>query len=227
MKKLIILGVLGLVILLIIKRQSLFGSGVIGSENTRKSAHYNLTGYILNSDDKTISGHKDCALCHIPKVSKSRENLNPALWNLQLSSSSFTIYPETNFLVKPETNCKTDPDGISKLCLSCHDGITAKNILATVSGTDLSNHHPISVDYKCCYNNGFGNLRATSWVYYTSYSGINGDSDTNLSKTVADRLDVAGKVQCTSCHCLHGNSESYLLCVNNIGSKLCLVCHNK
>lgn len=229
MKKLLMFLVLGFLILMIIIAKGMFDPQVLGSEISRKTVLYNLNDYM-----DTIQGHKDCRFCHIPNNEEENKASNTPLWNKQPSSSGYPFYLKINSFAEPLTNCgSNDPDGISKLCLSCHDGIAAQNILAKKSKSEsesgLSKHHPISVDYNCSYNNGLGYLRPTSWVYFSSFNSTNDNHlrDTNFTKTVASRLDEAGKVQCTSCHCMHGNSEGYLLCVSNRGSALCLVCHDK
>jgi hypothetical protein len=87
--------------------------------------------------------------------------------------------------------------------------------------TTLTNTHPISFTYDA-------SLLAKD-------PGLNDPSvaTTPLGHTInVDLLDAQHKVQCTSCHEVHqDNSQDPLkwrfLKINNSGSAMCLVCHNK
>ena len=96
-------------------------------------------------------------------------------------------------------------------------------------GTDLSNDHPISINYANALAGGYGGLRPTTYLYSTwdtlLNAGTGGYSAT--TKAVSTMLDATGKMQCTSCHGAHANSEGYQLRMSNKGSALCFACHNK
>ena len=230
MKKLIISVGLGSLVLLVIMGQSTIGTEVIKNKNLPKGASNNFTTYTYHVD----LSHRNlsCEFCHSPKNSEKSITVDPPLWSKQSFPSTYTIYPKTIPLSKGNSCIAPAPDGTSSLCLSCHDGIVSANVLgenpSKVFGNDLNKHHPISIDYNCSYNNGLGDLRPPSWVYNTGYDVANRNyaASTNHVKTAAHWLDANGKVQCTSCHCMHGGSEGYLLCMNNLDSKLCLVCHD-
>jgi predicted CXXCH cytochrome family protein len=133
------------------------------------------------------------------------------------------------------------PNGLSKLCLGCHDGTVAidsygKNTTvgwhfisdaqfgtgSKVIGTDLTNDHPISFVYDAALVAADGALRDP--VTATILPGINSVTGT----IAAELLDGTGQVQCTSCHDVHnGQGINKLLKVNNTGSALCLTCHIK
>lgn len=99
----------------------------------------------------------------------------------------------------------------SKLCMSCHDGVTAVDSYGgtigsdTITGgadlgNDFSNDHPVGIDYP-----------ADSHILEAP-----GD--------VAAYLDD-GKVECTSCHYAHGGQDNKFLRVTYSGSQICRVCH--
>ena len=93
-------------------------------------------------------------------------------------------------------------------CLDCHNGGNLKITMgqSTNFGTDLSNHHPISF----IYDNAL----------------VLRDSELHevirVSKFLKD-----GRVECVSCHDVHGSGYPNLLKMSNQGSALCLSCHKK
>ena len=158
-----------------------------------------------NTTDKDI-----CGVCHTPHGG-SQVGLAP-LWShaLLTDTSGYTMYTSTTMNYGTDPNA---PDGESLLCLSCHDGSLALDTGGSatkltgdkVVGPDLSDSHPISFVYA-------------------------DDTDTELKSggSVDALLGAGGKVQCSSCHDVHGISGvSYLLRMSNQGSALCLTCHDK
>jgi hypothetical protein len=129
------------------------------------------------------------------------------------------------------------PDGISKLCLSCHDGTIAVDsyddheggsyfipeafrisTLSDGSNIDLRGTHSISVVYD---------------INSDPYLNDPNTTDLGTSGKIKDVLDH-GKVQCSTCHDVHDQEtlpQTPLLRVGTRGdtgsaSELCLVCHN-
>jgi predicted CXXCH cytochrome family protein len=120
------------------------------------------------------------------------------------------------------------PDGSSKLCLSCHDGTVALENFGGVTtgtteitgdalmGTDLSNDHPVSFTYNTALATADGELEDPS----TGLSGLGG--------TIDDDMLISGKMQCSSCHDVHNTAGiNYMLLKSNSASALCLTCHIK
>lgn len=177
-----------------------------------------------------------CIFCHAPHNS-NRTVLDAPLWNHTMSTATYTPYASNTMHASPG-----QPNGLSKLCLSCHDGTIAidsygNNTPASHIGLDqlrvgdfspemeigvnLTNDHPISFTYDSTLASINGKLRDPETA--TILPGVN--SATGTIK--ATLLDSSGQIQCTSCHDIH-NSQGIdkLLKVNNTGSALCLTCHN-
>ena len=119
-------------------------------------------------------------------------------------------------------------------CLSCHDGATAVNSLVDGTtadfttaigtgtvigtgavlvgggdfGTDLTNDHPIGMDYPADGTAGFNN-------------------DETFDGTPGHAQLVGTKVACASCHDPHDLQYGAFLIGSNSGSALCLDCHDK
>ena len=113
------------------------------------------------------------------------------------------------------------PSGVSLLCLSCHDGTVAASnyggtgdnseyVTGTANlGTDLSNDHPISID----------------WEHQTLETDA---LCTNCHFTSNPVPFFNGRVECASCHDVHdGTPYEKLLRLGISGSPLCLHCHEK
>ena len=156
-----------------------------------------------------------CASCHTPHHAGDLPGV--PLWNGAETAKTFTPYSSDTL-----DATVGQPDGPSKLCLSCHDG--SLGVLAGGSmdfGSDLSTSHPISFTYD-------GALAITD-------PGLKDPgSASTLGGTIAeDVLDSTSKVQCTSCHDIHdtGVGTSYLrgydYFVGGGGSELCRMCHLK
>jgi len=250
--KLIIAASLGLIIPLMSMGQSTLGPGAttptglpatMGSLAGNPNSPHNFANQSWNIYQNVGLGGQVCQPCHTPHNAQGSTTLGAPLWNHQMTGAAYTMYSSIN--TAAGTMGVVAPDGTSKLCLSCHDGTVALGAFGTQTllsggptmttfapgaafGTDLSNDHPISVDYVAVKAAGWGSLQATTYVYATSYDAVAGSYVWGAStKTTQGKLDANNKVQCTSCHGAHGNSIGYQLSMNNQGSLLCLVCHKK
>lgn len=170
------------------------------------------------------AGGEICEVCHTPH--NATTGLVAPLWNHQVTTTTFTLYTSTTSPTFDAT--ASQPDGASKLCLSCHDGTVALDNFGGRTngtqfltggknfGTDLSNDHPVSFVYDAALATTDGGLYNPT----TANSGLGG--------TIAADLLPGGKVQCSSCHDVHnGTGLSKLLVKSNAGSALCLTCHAK
>ncbi len=167
--------------------------------------------------------HETCVVCHTPHNAVT--GIDAPLWNHELTQATFTVYSSPTF---DGSGTIGQPNGNSKLCLSCHDGTVAADNFGGASnntsyvrgsallGTDLSNDHPISFTYDATLATADGGLYDPG----TQTSGLGG--------TIASDLLFNNKLQCASCHDVHnGSGLDYLLVISNVGSALCLTCHDK
>jgi len=196
------------------------GQNIKGSSHDFTSkTQYNTTGEL-------------CIVCHAPHGTSS---VAVPLWNHNITSQIFSTYIGYKFPMRGGMTI-TQPDGASKLCLSCHDGVSAINQFGGANGstyqgtsptpqplttndrigTDLTNDHPISFIYNTALAQLDGALKDPS------------TATTSLGGTIAtDMLDINGKVQCPSCHEVHDQTIYRFGKISNAGSALCLTCHNK
>ncbi len=205
MRKLVIVGAIALAIF------SLDATAWAASSilTTKHNLSASGPGTIKATVEKPI-----CEFCHAPH----RPGQSVPRWNRELSEVVYTTYHSSTLKA-----AVGQPNGASKLCLSCHDGTialgkikTEKNIIPFTSitipagktklGTDLSDDHPIS------------------FTYDQSLAARNGQLEyPPLRQPV--RLDKFSQLQCTSCHDAHDNTYGKFLVMDNTASALCVVCH--
>ncbi len=175
-----------------------------------------------------------CKFCHIP-----HNAVVPApLWGHALSDVQRYEMPEVRSGSGNVRRQTPQPDGASRLCLSCHDGTVAlgdvagsrRPIPVTGSaqrlapgrrgflGTDLSGSHPISFVVDGTEPSGSGRDMGLRPL-----GAIRSDGDV--------RLDEKGKMQCTTCHDPH--SDRYYIpgrvprfWVKPTVDEVCLTCHD-
>ena len=198
------------VALILVLSTFLFGQNIAGSAHDFSGESWNATGEI-------------CIVCHTPHHADVSV-VDAPLWNHQVTTATFTLYTSS-------TLTATDigqPDGSSKLCLSCHDGTIAVDNFGGQSGgtefvtgddligTDLSDDHPVSFTYDAALATADGGLFDPT----TQSSGMGG--------TINEDMLIGNKLQCASCHDVHnGSGVAKLLLKSNASSALCLTCHNK
>lgn len=131
-------------------------------------------------------------------------------------------------------------DGISKLCLSCHDGSVASDgsmrnggrshgfsVSRSISdGGDLTSDHPVGVRYPGLSADGQFWTPQVDWNDPTSPTfsadGINGAAGVQLVQLP----DGSKGVGCTSCHHPHNNRLGYFRRTSMRYSFMCLKCHD-
>ncbi len=162
-------------------------------------------------------GGKGCQVCHTPPAS---DTLLQPLWNHETTAASYTLYGSSSMDSIPGR-----PEGVSKLCLSCHDGTVALDSYGGATGvttltgraligTDLSASHPISMQY----DTKLASIDSSLWDPSSTDSGLGG--------TIEAVLLYDNKVECASCHDVHaGTGSPGLLVKSNNRSALCFTCH--
>jgi predicted CXXCH cytochrome family protein len=197
---------------------SVSASSIIGSKHDFSAT----TG---GSSIKAVTETDTCVFCHTAHYASG---VTP-LWNHNMSSvSNYIVYSSARLtalnVIVPQ------PNGSSRLCLSCHDGTVALGGVSSGApeiqmtsggtsvttmpadninnvGTDLSNDHPVS------------------FLYDAALAARDPEVVAPSKLTGKVRLDSQSRVQCVSCHDPHDNQFGNFLVMNNNGSALCLNCH--
>lgn len=200
---------------------------LIGSAGICSTAYGSIA---LSAHDFRLSGWADgqiCLPCHAPHNGTIIDDA--PLWNHTVSAATYDLYSSTTL-----DATLSQPVGVSKLCLSCHDGTIAVDsytghtgtidigTLGTGSGdigTELGNDHPVSFTYDAALATADGGLFDP-----TTRSSLVSD----LGGTIDTDMLFANRMECSSCHDVHNKyTNDSLLLIDNAGSALCLTCHDK
>jgi predicted CXXCH cytochrome family protein len=160
-----------------------------------------------------------CIVCHTPHGSIAAAAI--PLWNHAITTQVFTPY--TSATMKAVVG---QPDGASKLCLSCHDGTVAMDSFNGVVGTTKltgvigpnlltgQGHwkHPISITFDTALSVADTRMNNPA-IKITALGG-----------TVQKDLLFSNKVQCNSCHDVH-NVKGLPKYLRIVESTLCVTCH--
>ena len=167
---------------------------------------------------RAASDQRICVFCHAPHHTGGAT----PLWNRTDPVGNYTIYDSSTFDATPG-----QPTGVSKYCLSCHDGTIALGAVLsqedpilmggsqhmpwgrTNLGTDLSDDHPISFHY----------------TQGLAASDLQLRNPALLPQQI--RLDGGTQVQCTTCHDAHDNQLGNFLVLSEEFGTLCVACHDR
>ena len=189
------------------------------------TASAQITGTAHDLSANGYSGGEICIVCHTTHNTDTTVS-DAALWNHEVTQvAAYTLYSSNTL-----NSTVGQPGGISKLCLSCHDGTVAIDSFGGATGTtfvsgdelvgtDLSNDHPIALTYDAALNG----LDPEIANPVTTDSGLGAQIND-------DMLFGAGndQLECASCHDVHGGVvNTPLLVLSNADSGLCLTCHIK
>lgn len=196
-----------------------------------------ITGSAHDFSTRGYTGGQICVVCHTPHNSDTTV-ISAPLWNHEITTTTFTMYSSGSL----DATSTGQPGGISKLCLSCHDGTVAIDSFGGTNGGDflsgpkavgrsgnLSDDHPISITYDTALSQTDQGLHDPTTRTVTIGTG----GDKTRTGTVAQLMLSNGTVQCSSCHDVHNNFAvpgapgTPLLKVTKAGSTICLTCHNK
>lgn len=167
-----------------------------------------------------------CIFCHTAHNADTTV-VDAPLWNHQVTTRTYQLYNS------PTMNATTDqPTGASRLCLSCHDGTVAVDSYGGRTGViflggslaigadQLVNDHPISFTYDDGLASDDGELFPPS------------STPSGLGSTIREDLLFNDRLECSSCHDVHNGAsaevvDDSLLLITQVGSQLCLTCHDK
>lgn len=190
----------------------------------------------LIEDPTNIRGQEICIFCHTPH--NANVEGGAPLWNRRFSGETFSRYSSSTLQIRVNTAAKNaagyddksappwQPNGSSKLCLSCHDGsdtndhrlgdvlnggpiimsggnfISSDTAISFASFNPLTNkmktgHHPVSF----VYTDSVVSLINLTGLAYTTYK-----LPTTFPPGPPEvKLDKQNRMQCTTCHDPHQN----------------------
>lgn len=238
---------------------------------------HNLSTGGTGANHLTSGTAEICVFCHTPHGAAAAGAAKPPLWNKALpSSAGYTTYSSASSSTI-DGNVSL-ANSVSLACLSCHDGSQAMDNMinapgsggynangaspagytwtgaaimpssVALLGTDLSNDHPVAIQYcgggltgsgttvsgTCTdsdFKNGSNDVK-TKQVGSTQLFWV----DTGVSNGTREKTDLplynnsgntGPSVECASCHDPHSDTNATFLRVANTGSAVCLTCHVK
>lgn len=170
-----------------------------------------------------------CVFCHTPHRA-GNTGYQPPLWNRELSKVYYDVYQSSALQAGP----LGQPDGTSRLCLSCHDGTIAigkvnnlwgRSQQIPLTGTAGDDTMPHGAGERSGFTRRLGsslsNDHPVSYRYDASLAAADGELRIPPNQYVRARipgepqaplpLDEAEKVQCTTCHNPHlANADKFL-----------------
>jgi len=194
----------------------------VGTNNSELSlavTHFKSPHDLSKSDLQSNDESGDCIVCHAQNGKKETD----ILWGKSIESPY--LKPGMDHIMLASTT--------SLKCLGCHDGATAANNLpnGTAGYSNVSANMNSNLYNNIGYNNAnvsyqsqdLGNNHPVGIIYDESNPELNAIADLKIAKLEAG----TNKVTCASCHEPHGSNNGSFLMISNVGSSLCLDCHNK
>ncbi len=210
-------------------------SGLVAAGDVAATKH-NLSASGPGTLKATVES-KVCIFCHTPHLATP----DTPLWNHALpSGQTYQPYASSTLIAIPG-----QPNGSSKLCLSCHDGTIALgsvlnmpgrnrpagnfgNEAGVISGLEAA----MPVTSSAMLGTDLRDDHPVSFIYDNTLAIENGELylPSGLSSTV--KPDSSGYLQCTSCHDPHTDANPKFLRLASTdsagyGAQLCRTCHNK
>ncbi len=170
-----------------------------------------------------------CVFCHTPHDSRP----STPIWNKDEPGTNYDTYASPTIIATIG-----QPDGSSKLCLACHDGAMAVGSILNMPGVEGAGIIPVTGDgittegkispaSTAFIGTDLRDDHPISFLYSDSYP-YNPEIVDPSTLTGPVKLDSAGKIQCSSCHDPHDDTNPKFLHIPfGTGSPLCTACHNK
>lgn len=176
--------------------------------NKHNLSFSNTGVYYKATDNSDPRANQICIFCHTPHNARAQT----VLWNRNDTTQTFghyssnTLAIHTDETARTSSDYKSEPNGASRLCLSCHDGVTALGAVlngeailvkdTVMAGTKVfdrakitNSHHPVSFVYNAAVRDRL--------------NALEGAGKYQLPLNAKVRLDKEKRMQCITCHDPH------------------------
>lgn len=176
------------------------------------AAHAQESGVAHTLHNLSVSGRGEiraqsetevCKFCHIPHNAV----VPSPLWGHALSQADRYDAPRIGRSVQRSPQ----PDGASRLCLSCHDGTIALGQLGRGGTLPMAGAQRLDRGRRSHLGTDLSGSHAISFVVPDTDAAAEDSTDMGLKPLAAIRgdgqvrLDGQGKMQCTTCHDPHAD----------------------
>lgn len=187
-------------------------------------------------------GRQVCIFCHTPH--SANVDGGAPLWNRKFSTVTFQRYTSATLninirhIATAQYGDGAQPNGASKLCLSCHDGVSnlgdvynsggvnipfdvGKDLIAGLASFNpstykmLSGHHPVSFVYLTGFS--YGSQSGTPLAGLPASYRFLPASSAGKVKLFDTKRNGNGWMQCTTCHDPHQNQSDETACFDSGG----------
>jgi hypothetical protein len=200
----------------------------LGNKHNLSAQNTGVTYHAIDDKVNNPAGQQICIFCHTPHSSSSQG----PLWNRKDTSvTNFARYSSSTLQIKnlaASGYAGSQPNGSSRLCLSCHDGVTPLGGVInsgqsgdiqmeggnTIDKTGVMSFHPDTNKMKIghhpvsfIYATGFNFITQTGTIIggLTGFTlPVNKTMETKVKLQDSQR-DGHGWMQCTTCHNPHQN----------------------
>ena len=222
----------------------LMGAGLLFSQVVSAQ----MTGSPHDFSAQAWAGGEICVVCHTPHNAYTETEANAApgetgpLWNRTLTAvTNYATYASlartgSDLEASTTSTIRTTASGVSKLCLSCHDGTIAIDSFGRNPDNSLRTGTTFVDDINANANIGEGvgvvgdlsNDHPVAFQFPTTDPEIADGSTGSVGGTLPLFGALNDQMECATCHDVHATGTfGKLLRVDNNGSGLCLTCHTK
>lgn len=207
----------------------------MGNKHNLSAQNTAVTYRAVNDPVTNPGGQQICIFCHTPHNAQAQG----PLWNRRDTTQVFARYTSSSLQIKnmPSANYGSgaQPNGSSRLCLSCHDGVTPLGgVFNSTQGGDIqmlggnsipqgdiasfhpstnkmkTGHHPVSFVYATSfdYKTQAGTmipLQTSTVAGFGSFQLPKAAFMEGKVKLQDSKRDGRGWMQCTTCHDAHQN----------------------
>lgn len=189
-----------------------------GNKHNLSSTNVGVT-YKATANPTDARSNQICIFCHTPHNARTQT----VLWNRADPTTVFGRYSSSSLVIRGSAEAQYgEPNGSSRLCLSCHDGVTALGAVLNGAPIDFgasdkitgiakfdankvkNGHHPVSFFYKDAAL--LAALNAKTGTFASTYT-FPTDASVPADVQAAVKLDKEKRMQCTTCHDPHQNKS--------------------
>ena len=179
---------------------------------------------------RATSEDEICVFCHTPHGANADTVARGPLWNREFTTSTYTRYSSSSI-----DSTIQDPNGVSKLCLSCHDGTIAigsvRNVRTqrttiSMTGTGAGGTMPAGAGVNTGFTRNLGRDLTNDHPISLTYNSALVNADTEMRSPTQDPIRVRGMNPRPGIQNIHLQPVNMSNPTTNTGQVQCISCHD-